>query len=284
MSDAMFALLLTTLAGLSTGIGALLAFVIKKPRKFFLPFTLGFSGGVMLYISFVEMLPTALVSVGEASAVFAFFVGMGFIALIDMLIPQQENPHNFIDRHKYRKGKGKGDCKGDCDEKERDKPKKAGEDDMWCSPTLMRTGMFTALAIGIHNFPEGMATFATTLSDPSLGIVIAIAIALHNIPEGLSVSVPIYCATGSKKTAFKYSFISGIAEPVGALIAFAILMPFMSDALLGMLLASVAGIMVYISIDEIIPTAHSYGKSHVVIGGVVLGMMVMAVSLLMLVI
>jgi len=147
---------------------------------------------------------------------------------------------------------------------------------------LIRTGYFTALVIGIHNFPEGIATFATALTDINLGIVIAIAIALHNIPEGLAVYVPIFYATGSKKTAFKFTFISGIAEPIGAIIAYLILMPFLDDSLLAMLLAFVAGIMVYISIDEIIPAAHSYGKSHVVISGVVMGMLVMAISLLLL--
>lgn len=259
MSDVMIALALSTLAGLSTVIGALLAFSIKRPRRLFLPIALGFSGGVMLYISFVEMFPQALEGLSEEVAVLSFFVGIAFIAIIDLLIPKRENPHHFERAH--RRGR------------------------RWrqqCSPMLMRTGVFTALAIAIHNFPEGMATFATALSDIDLGIVIALAIALHNIPEGLSVAVPIYCATDSKKKALKYSFISGIAEPVGAIIAYLILLPFLNDAVLAMLLAFVAGIMVYISIDEIIPTAHSYGKSHVVIIGVVAGMLVMAVSLLLL--
>jgi ZIP family zinc transporter len=147
---------------------------------------------------------------------------------------------------------------------------------------MMRTGMFTALAITIHNFPEGIATFATALTDINLGVVIAFAIALHNIPEGISVSVPLYCATGSKKTALKYSFISGLAEPLGAVIAYLVLMPFLNDAMLAVLLACVAGIMVYISVDEIIPAAYSYGKSHIVVIGVVMGMAIMAASLLML--
>ena len=259
MSDVMIALLLTTFAGLSTVLGAVTAILIKKPGKNFLPLALGFSGGVMIYISFVEMLPLALETVSEEFAILAFFVGMGFIGFIDMMIPQKENPHNFLGVEKARYKKIKG-----------------------VRPALIRTGYFTALVIGIHNFPEGIATFATALTDINLGIVIAIAIAIHNIPEGLSVYVPIYYATGSKKTAFKFTFLSGIAEPVGAIIAYLILMPFLNDSLLAMMLAFVAGIMVYISIDEIIPAAHSYGKSHVVIIGVVFGMLVMAVSLLML--
>ncbi len=259
MSDVMIALLLTTFAGLSTVLGAVIAILIKKPGKNFLPLTLGFSGGVMIYISFMEMLPLALETVSEELAILAFFIGMGFIAFIDMLIPQKENPHNFTGIEKIQ-------------------AKKIGG----IKPALIRTGYFTALVIGIHNFPEGIATFATALTDINLGIVIAIAIAIHNIPEGLSVYVPIFYATGSKKTAFKFTFLSGIAEPIGAIIAYLILMPFLNDSLLAMMLAFVAGIMVYISIDEIIPAAHSYGKSHVVIIGVVFGMLVMAVSLLML--
>ena len=259
MSDVMIALLLTTFAGLSTVLGAVIAILIKKPGKNFLPLALGFSGGVMIYISFVEMLPLALETVSEELAILAFFIGMGFIAFIDMLIPQKDNPHNFTGIEKTKNKKNSR-----------------------IKPALIRTGYFTALVITIHNFPEGIATFATALTDINLGIVIAIAIALHNIPEGLSVYVPIFYATGSKKTAFKFTLISGIAEPIGAIIAYLILMPFLDDSLLAMLLAFVAGIMVYISIDEIIPAAHSYGKSHVVITGVVFGMLVMAVSLLLL--
>ena len=215
----------------------------------------------MLYISFVELFPHALREIGEVKTALAFFSGMIFIAIIDLIIPQMENPHHFSDHRGHGCGKGK-------------------HGDGVCSQAMMRTGMFTALAITIHNFPEGIATFATAMNDINLGIVIAIAIAIHNIPEGISVSVPIYCATGSKKTAFKYSFISGIAEPIGAVIAYLILMPFLSDSLLAILLAVVAGIMVYISVDEIIPAAYSYGKSHIVVLGVIFGMAIMALSMI----
>ena len=261
MSDVAIALLLTLLAGLSTTIGGLLAFVIKKPRRYFLPLALGISGGVMLYISFVELFPHALREIGEIKTVLAFFAGIVFIAIIDLMVPQMENPHHFSDHRRSDKDDGTEGV---------------------CSQAMMRTGMFTAMAITIHNFPEGIATFATAMNDINLGIVIAVAIALHNIPEGISVSVPIYCATGSKWTAFKYSFISGIAEPIGAVIAYLILMPFLSDSLLAILLALVAGIMVYISVDEIIPAAYSYGKSHIVIIGVTFGMAIMALSMIIL--
>ncbi len=146
---------------------------------------------------------------------------------------------------------------------------------------LMRMGIFTAIAVAVHNFPEGLATFIAALQDPSLGIPIAVAIAIHNIPEGIAVSIPIYYATGSRKKAFIYSFLSGLAEPVGAGIGFLILMPFLSETLFGILFASVAGIMVFISLDQLLPAAREYGEHHLSIYGLVGGMMVMALSLLL---
>jgi ZIP family zinc transporter len=146
---------------------------------------------------------------------------------------------------------------------------------------LMRMGLFTALAIAIHNFPEGLATFTSAITDPSLGIAIAVAIAIHNIPEGIAVSVPIYYATGNKKKAFWYSFSSGLAEPVGAIVGYLILLPFMGPQVFGILFAGVAGIMVFISLDELLPSAREYGEHHLSIYGLIAGMAVMAVSLLM---
>lgn len=251
-----FALLLTILAGLSTGIGSTIAYFIKKPKMLYLSLSLGFSAGVMVYVSFVELLPQALENVGETLAVIAFFLGIFFIAFIDMLIPEKENPHSYEGLSENAKDK--------------------------IDRTLMKTGVFTALAIGIHNFPEGLATFGTALNNVKLGAVIALAIAIHNIPEGISVSMPIFYATGNKKKAFMYSFLSGVAEPIGAVIGFLILMPFLSDGVLYSLLAFVGGIMVYISIDELLPIAHQYGHGHTVIIGVVSGMLIMAVSLLIL--
>ncbi len=148
-------------------------------------------------------------------------------------------------------------------------------------PKLVRMGLFTALAIGIHNFPEGIATFMAGLSDPTLAIPIAIAIAIHNIPEGIAVSIPISYGTGSKKRGFLLSFLSGLAEPVGALLAWLILMPFLTDNLFGFIFAGVAGIMVFISIDELLPTAREYGLPHHAVYGFLAGMAVMALSLLL---
>lgn len=250
-----YAFLFTLFAGLSTGIGSLIAYFIKKPKMSYLSLSLGFSGGVMIYISFMELVPKALDDLGQFWGVFAFFLGILFIGLIDLLIPEEENPHHLTSFSEVRSEK---------------------ED-----KALMRTGVFTAIAIGIHNFPEGLATFGTTLSDLKFGIFIALAIAIHNIPEGISVSMPIFYATGNKKRAFTYSFLSGLAEPLGAMVGFLILLPFLSPAVLSGLLAFVAGIMVYISLDELLPMAHRYGDSHIVLVGIVLGMLVMAVSLLM---
>jgi len=258
------AFLLTLFAGLSTGIGSALAFFTKKTNTKFLSVSLGFSAGVMIYVSFAEILPKANVSLsavlgdkqGSWLTVISFFAGILFIALIDRLIPSGENPHE-VKRIEDMEKKGS-------------------------KTKLMRMGMFTDLAIGIHNFPEGLATFTAALNDPELGLAIAIAIAIHNIPEGIAVSVPIYYATGNRKKAFTLSFLSGLSEPIGALIGYAILMPFMNDTTFGILFAAVAGIMVFISLDELLPAAREYGEHHLSIYGLIIGMAVMAISLLLL--
>ncbi len=244
------ALLLTTLAGLSTTWGSLLGIFIRKPGPNFMSLSLGFSAGVMILVSFVELLPVSIDSIGFINAHLFFFAGMATIFLIDFLIP-----HEFA---------GQRDIFGRKSEQK-----------------LLRTGLLVALGVGIHNFPEGMATFAGTLKDLRLGGAIAFAIAIHNIPEGLAVSAPVYAATGSRKKAFLWSFLSGVAEPFGAGIAGLFLLPFMSEKLLGWLFAIVAGIMVYLSLDELVPTSKEYGKEHLPILGVVFGMVVMALSLWM---
>ena len=250
------AFILTVIAGLSTGIGSAIAYFIKKPKIAYLSFSLGLSAGVMIYVSLMELLPDASETVGELWGLVAFFIGIAAIGLIDMLVPEPENPHEYTGL---------------------DEPAAARK-----SNHLMRTGLLTAVAIGVHNFPEGLATFASTLGNVKLGVFIAIAIAIHNIPEGIAVSVPIFYATGNKSKAFFYSFLSGISEPVGAAVGYLILLPFLSEQLLAALLALVAGIMVYISLDELLPMAHRYGHGHTVILGIVLGMLIMAISLLLL--
>ena len=265
LNTILFAFGLTLFAGLSTGIGSAIAFFAKRTNTGFLSVALGFSAGVMIYVSFVEIIVKARDAispeVGDAAGAWytaaAFFGGILFIAIIDKFIPSAENPHEM---HKV-------------EEMEDEKAMKSAK--------LMRMGMFTALAIAIHNFPEGLATFTAALTNPSLGIAIAVAIAIHNIPEGIAVSVPVYFATGSKKKAFWLSFSSGLAEPVGALIGYLILMPFMSPVVFGVLFAGVAGIMVFISLDELLPAAEEYGEHHLSIYGLIAGMAVMALSLLL---
>ena len=255
---------LTALAGLSTGIGSALAFFAKKTNTKFLSVSLGFSAGVMIYVSMIEIFFKAQNSLqaaigeknGAIATVAAFFLGMLLIGVIDRLIPQKDNPHEFKQ----------------LDNTPATHPEKS---------KLMRTGLFTALAIAIHNFPEGLATFISALQEPSLAIPIVVAIAIHNIPEGIAVSVPIYYATGDRKKAFFYSFVSGLSEPVGAVIGYLLLLPIMNDMIYGLLFAGVAGIMVFISLDELLPSAREYGEHHLSIYGLVAGMLVMAVSLLL---
>jgi len=261
----MFAFGLTLFAGLATGIGSLMAFASKKFSAKFLSAALGLSAGVMIYVSMIEIFPKARESLsltygdkgGYWFTVFAFFVGMGLIALIDNLVPSYENPHEMRNVN--------------CDQKKNAPDEKK----------LMRMGLFSAIAIAVHNFPEGLATFMAAINDPTLGISIAVAIAIHNIPEGIAVSVPIYYATKNKRKAFIYSFASGIAEPIGALVGFFLLRSVITEAAFGMVFAAVSGIMVYISLDELLPTAEEYGEHHVAITGLVLGMIIMALSLIL---
>ncbi|MFA6735715.1 MAG: zinc transporter ZupT [Saccharofermentanales bacterium] len=261
----LFAFSLTVFAGLATGIGSALAFFTKKTNTTFLSVSLGFSAGVMIYVSMIEIFVKARESLTQAlgfrtgsyMTVLAFFVGIALIMLIDKFVPDVENPH---EAHTVEEMDGKS---------EEHKKK------------LMRMGTFTALAIAIHNFPEGIATFTAALSDPALGIPIAVAIAIHNIPEGIAVAVPVFYATGSKAKAFKLSFLSGLAEPAGAILGFVVLYRFLNDAVFGFIFAAVAGIMVYISVDELLPAAREYGKHHMSIYGMIAGMAVMAISLLL---
>ncbi len=268
MSNFGFAFSLTLLAGLATGIGSVLAFITRKFDTRFLSVALGFSAGVMIFISFTELLPVAVSSLthefgkqGELMVFFIFFMAIGLTALIDMVVPGSENPHE-LHKDKIEMQEIK---------EIRHKPQK-----------LFRLGVFTAAALALHNLPEGLATFVGALQMPSLAYPIALAIAIHNIPEGIAVSVPIYYATGSHKKAFAYSFLSGLAEPVGALIGYAVLMPFLDGALYMLVFPFVAGIMVYISFDELLPAAREYGQHHLSILGLFAGMLIMAFSLILL--
>lgn len=269
------AFLLTFFAGISTGIGSALAFFSKRTNTTFLCVSLGFSAGVMIYVSFVEMFPSSLEyfrklysgRLPELYTVLSFFAGILLIGLIDRFIPERENPHEMTNSVE--------------DISAVDRLKREG-DDTGKEKHLLRVGMITALVLFIHNFPEGMVTFLSGMQDISVGIPIAFAIAIHNIPEGISVSVPIFYATGNRKRAFTISFLSGLAEPIGAIVGYLLLAPFLNEHTYGVIFAMIAGIMVYISLDELLPAAEAYGKHHQAIYGLVAGMAVMAASLLLL--
>ncbi|HIC6767157.1 TPA: zinc transporter ZupT, partial [Campylobacter jejuni] len=276
------AILLTLFAGFSTAIGSTIAFFSRKDDLRVLSLGLGFSAGVMIYISFMEILPTALKDFknhydshwAELLGLACFFGGILISLLIDKLIPEDVNPHEPKEDLSELKicplpQKGQNPPKFHPGEKLHQINTKA----------LKRTGIFTALAIAIHNFPEGFATFISSLDNLTLGIAIAIAVAIHNIPEGLAVSLPIYHATGDKKKAFIYSALSGLAEPLGAFVGALILLPFIGDLTLAISFAVIAGIMVFISLDELLPAAKTYDKAHDSLYGLIAGMAIMALSL-----
>ncbi len=261
----LFAFSLTLMAGLSTGIGSALAF-LPKPR------TPGFNRRSGIFRRCHDLCvfggnfcqgqrftgsgfrPVSRLSGDHAG----FFGGIALIAAIDILVPGFENPHEVREVE-------------DIPDRDFNLNKKS----------LHRMGIFSALAIAIHNVPEGIATFVGALADPALGTSIAVAVAIHNIPEGIAVSVPIYYATGSRKKAFQLSFLSGLSEPAGALIGYFLILQYFTDTLSGLMFAAVAGIMVFISLDELLPTAEKYGEHHIAMYGVVAGMAVMAASLVL---
>jgi ZIP family zinc transporter len=279
------ALLLTVFAGLSTGIGSSIAFFVKNRNNTkFLTLSMGFAAGVMIYVSFMEIFPHALNALDNITTeqgkeahsyryigIIAFFAGMLLVALIDKIVPHDDNPHEFMTAEE--KIAAEADIEA---------IKKGNEVSPAGKKRLMRIGLLTATALALHNFPEGIATFVSALESVSLGFTIAIAIALHNIPEGIAVSMPVYYATGSRSKAFWYSFISGVVEPLGAILAYFILMPFLNEMMIAILLSGVAGIMVFIALDQLLPAAEEYGEHHISIYGMVAGMALMAISLLML--
>ncbi|MDD5729214.1 MAG: zinc transporter ZupT [Victivallales bacterium] len=259
------AVLLTSVAGLATGIGSILALFTKRTNTSFLSLSLGFSAGVMIYISFVELLSKAReillreTGMGKWLCALMFFLGFGIVAFIDKLVPNYENPHEMHRIEELR------------DKKEAVRFNK-----------LYRIGMMMAIIISLHNFPEGLVTFLGTLASIKFGAIIAFAIAIHNIPEGIAVAIPIYYGTGSRKKALIYSFLSGFAEPLGGILGYLILKPFINGIMLGSIFAVISGIMVFISFDSLLPAAEEYGKHHLAILGLVIGMMAMSASLLLL--
>ncbi len=259
-----FAFALTFLAGMATAVGSCIAFFAPRGNTRFLATALGFSAGVMIFISFTDLLPLSRnlliaqdIHWAEIWVLSAFFTGIVLTAIIDMTIPSIENPHEF-----------------------KKKPKDIKELNQQARhpAQLMRLGLITAVVLALHNFPEGMATFIAATQSPEIAISIAIAIALHNIPEGVAISMPVFYATGNKKTAFIYSALSGLSEPAGAICGYLLIRPFMTDTFMGMIFAGIAGIMIYISFDELLPAARTYGKHHLTIIGLFTGMLAMGIS------
>ena len=272
MNGIISALVLTLIAGAATGIGGALVLFKKKISSDFLAGALGLSAGVMIFISMAEMFPEAQATIGiphgRTFVLIAFFIGMGLITLIDFIIPEYENPHEATGLSLDARTAAVGVLEQTGNEK-----------------ALHRLGLMSALAIAVHNFPEGIATFIGALNDPEMGAGITFAISIHNIPEGIAVAIPIYYATKSKGKALLYATLSGMSEVIGALLCLAV------TAISGIeltgngpafpiVLAAVAGIMIYISLDELLPTAEKYGKHHIAIAGVVAGMAIMGISLL----
>lgn len=269
LNTIIIALMLTGFAGLATTIGAAFAFITKKPSIRLLALGLGFSGGVMLAVSFIELLPSAIDEFSSAGLIESdaflwgniwFFVGIFAIFLIDFLIPHFYKEEDSTHEHSH-----------DLTFKA-DKSSISKED-------IHKLGILSAMGIAVHNFPEGLVTFTSALQSVELGIVLAIAVGLHNIPEGLSVSIPIVTATGDKWYAFRLGLLSGLAEPVGALVAAIVLFQFLTPAVIGASLAFVAGIMVFISFDELLPAAKNADESHLISLGIIAGMIIMVLTL-----
>ncbi|MEL0257139.1 MAG: zinc transporter ZupT [Pontimonas sp.] len=267
-SAVLFAFLVTLGAGLATAVGAAVGLFARHTNRQFLALALGFSAGVMIYVSFVEILPKAGDYItqgvsdmtGAVTTAGAFLAGLAGMAIMYRVIPDLEHP-----------------------ELTNPSTKLPGEEQpvLVADRMLFTAGLGVALAVTLHNFPEGMATFFLTLDDPQVGLSVALAIAIHNIPEGIAVVVPIYYATRNRSLAFGFGALSGLAEPLGAIIGYAVLQPFITDYVLGVVFAAVAGIMVYISIDSLLPAARQYGNAQLAIYGMIAGMAVMAGSLVL---
>jgi ZIP family zinc transporter len=261
----LFAVGLAMLAGLSTGIGGLMVIFFRKTSPVILSVMLGFSAGIMIYVSFIELYQEALTNLcsvhgpvsGKIMTALSFFFGLTLMAFINEFIPEPNHPHHPKSMETSH-----------------------GENSIREKSRLLRTGIFTALAVTIHNFPEGIASYASAMKNPMLGFSVALAIAIHNIPEGIAISIPVYYATGNKRKAFVYSLFSGLSEPLGAVIAFLVLGQIISDNLFGIIFGAVSGIMVYISLDELLPASREYGEHNLSILGLMLGMAVMAISVI----
>ncbi len=277
MEQVILALLLSLIAGLCTSMGSIIAFFLKKPSPKFISYIMGFSAGVMILVSFLELLQESIETIGLLMGIVFFFIGMIIMFLIDVLVSHEYEFEDSIEILINNNGQFKPHLHYGHRHKQRHHHRGEKRE-----ANLVKTSIFIFFGVFIHNFPEGMATFIGTLTEVQLGILLTIAIALHNIPEGIAVAVPIYACTLNKKKAFKWSFISGMSEPLGAIVTWLILFPFINDYILNAMLGAVGGIMVYISLDELLPMSRSLAKEHYSIIGIITGMFVMAISLIIL--
>lgn len=273
----LLALILSTLAGLSTILGGVVTFFIKKDSLKLLSFGLGLSAGVMLFISLADLYPEAQEMIknqmGESFlwlTVVSFALGILVAVLIDYFIP------DHIQENMFDKQIGANEQNIDSTDCVKN------ENAIISIGKIKKAGITTAVVVAAHNFPEGLATFFTTTQNITLGLGIVFAIAIHNIPEGIAISIPVYQATHSKRKAFWYSFLSGMAEPVGGVIGFILIQTLFPNICLGILFALVAGIMTYISIDTLLPMSKSYDTGHYSISGVVLGLVIMGITMIFL--
>lgn len=301
MEQAFLAIFLSLIAGLSTTIGSFIAIVIKKQNPRFISFIMGFSAGVMILVSFVELLQESIEFNGLFMGILFFILGMIIMFVIDVrvshyyefedknyeqLLCQDTNPlETQVMNSKSNSGQNnKGrftNHRNRFRQRRKERQLRLRQTILKNNgnPRLYKTSLLVAVGIFIHNFPEGIAVSVGTIKEVELGILLAFAIALHNIPEGIAVSVPVYACTGSKKRAFMWSFLSGISEPIGAILTWLILAPFINDYIMNAMLAVVGGLMVYISLDELLPISRSLAKEHFSIFGIISGIFVMAVSL-----
>lgn len=233
--------LLCLIAGLSTLLGSLFIF-IKGNKENIIKCSLAFASGVMLSVSIFDLIPESLTMFQSTSKNSIFLNIMVFI-IIGLIIPL------FIDKIL---------------------PNKLDQ-----NSKLYKLGIFTMVAIIIHNIPEGIATYISSETNIKLGISITIAIAMHNIPEGISIAMPVYYATKNKKKAIGLTFLSGMSEPLGAVLAFLFLKPVISNTIMGGLFAIIAGIMTYISIIELLPAALKYKEKKKTIISFLIGILFM---------
>jgi ZIP family zinc transporter len=247
------------LAALTTVLGAIVLFRVKEPNPRLLSFGLAFAGGAMVYISLVEIMVKSQMAFihdmpdkqAYTMATIAFFCGVLLVVALDRFFP---NPHEALHGDEFHHDSKKH---------------------------VARVGLMAAIAITAHNFPEGMATFFSTLADPAIGAPLAFAIAIHNIPEGVSIAIPVYYATGSKGKAIAACSLSALAEPIGAGIGYAILQPYLSQTVYGWVFGVIAGIMVFLALDELLPAAKRYAKGHETVYGMIFGMGALALSLVL---